>query len=134
MRRTHLLELVPFAKSLKLDKASFMFVMPLPGSELWSVYKHKNKQGIEWENFFYYRIVKGLSDIPEEKLKKLHKKAIWEFYLRPRILLGLIKQVKTFIQLRIIIERIVNIFVLTGPKNRKREIRTFSKPRRIKAF
>lgn len=121
-RESEILETIAFAKSLRLDKASFMYVMPLPGSELWNIYKQKNIQDIEWENFFYYRIVKGLSDIAEERLEKLHKKAIREFYLRPRILLGLMKQVKSFIQVRIIIERIVNIFILSRPKNRKREI------------
>ncbi len=105
-----ILETIAFAKFLKLDKASFMFVMPLPGSELWDVYKQKDKQEIEWDKFFYYRIVKGLSNIPVGNLRKLQRKAIREFYLRPKIIFKLMRQVKSYSQIRIIVERSLNIF------------------------
>lgn len=114
---SEILNTISFAKALKLDKASFMFVMPLPGSQLWDIYKQKNGHEIDWTNFFYYRIVKGLSDIPEKNLRKLQKRAIWEFYLRPKIIFGLIKQVKTYTQAKIIVERFVNIFARISPNN-----------------
>ncbi|MCP4710999.1 MAG: hypothetical protein GY869_20435, partial [Planctomycetes bacterium] len=105
-----ILESIDFAKSLKIDAASFMIVMPLPGSELWDIYNKEKGQEIEWADFFYYRIVKGLSDISEKKLKKLQKKAMYEFYLRPKIMFGLIKRIKTPVQARIIAKRLINIF------------------------
>ncbi|UCE07590.1 MAG: B12-binding domain-containing radical SAM protein, partial [bacterium] len=40
---TDILETISFATSLNIDKASFMFVMPLPGTELWNTYKQNNK-------------------------------------------------------------------------------------------
>lgn len=118
---SEILESISFAKSLKLDKASFMFVMPLPGSELWDIYKQKNEQEIDWTDFFYYRVVEGLSDIPVENLKKLQKKAVWEFYSRPKIIFGLIKQVKSYSQVRIIADRLVDIFAPILPTNGRKK-------------
>ena len=108
---SEILETIAFAKTSKLDKASFIFLMPLPGSELWDIYKNKNKQRIDWENFFYYRVVRGLSDIPVERLKKLHRKATFEFYLRPKIIFGLLKEIKTVNQITIILKRLISIFI-----------------------
>lgn len=104
-----ILETIDFAKSLKLDKASFMFLMPLPGSELWDLYK-QGKRDIDWNNFFYYRIVEGMSDIAAEDLRRLHKKAVLEFYLRPKIIIGIISEIRTFTQIRILAGRLYNIF------------------------
>jgi len=103
-----ILETIEFAKSLKLDKAAFALVMPLPGSELWELYKAKEKN-ISWKNFFTYQTVKGLSDIPEKKLNALQKKAFYGFYLRPKIILGLIGQIKTYAQVKSILNRAFNI-------------------------
>jgi len=106
---SEILETIDFAKSLNIDKASFMFVMPLPGSKLWDMYKEKTE--INWENFFYYRIVEGLSDIPTQRLKKLQRRAMREFYFRPRIIRGLLGEIKTYSQFKILIKRFLNIFL-----------------------
>lgn len=102
-----ILETIKFAKQLKIDKASFMFVMPLPGTQLWEMYEDKNN--VNWNDFFYYRIVKNFSHIPADRLKTLHKKAMKEFYLRPKIIIGLIKQIKLPNQVRLIYQRARNI-------------------------
>lgn len=107
---SEVIESIEFAKSLKLDKASFMFVMPLPGSELHKHYYQRNRSVNYSENFFYYRIVEGMSDIPTERLKKLQQRAMWEFYRRPKIILRTINQIKTFNQLKILLWRVANIF------------------------
>lgn len=106
---TDILKTISFSKSIKIDKASFMFVMPLPGSELWDKYKQKN-EAVDWKSFFYYRIVPNLSIISEKKLRKYQRRAIVNFYLRARIIFGIIKEIRTFSQFLIIIRRILNIF------------------------
>ena len=107
---SEILETINFAKFLNLDKASFTFVMPLHGTDLEDIYKKKKEGAINWENFFYYRIVEGLSDIPMERLARLHKKAILEFYLRPKIIFGLLGELKTLSQIKIITQRAISIF------------------------
>ena len=104
-------ETIEFAKSLNIDKASFMFLMPLPGSELWNLYTQKMGHDIPWENFFYYRIVPGLATVSAEKLRKLQRRAMRQFYLRPKIMLGLAKEIKTYSQVKIIAKRFTNIFL-----------------------
>lgn len=111
-----ILETIKFAKSLNIDKASFMFTMPLPGSELWDLYKDKGS--VNWADFFYYRIVKGFTEIPEERLKQLHKKAVREFYLRPKIIFGLLKEIKTLSQIKMLVRRFFNIFFSTLTLNK----------------
>jgi len=116
---SEILDTIAFAKSLKIDKASFMFVMPLPGSKLWDIYKSKHKQEIDWQDFFYYRVVKDMSSIPVEKLKKLHKKAMFEFYSRPKIIYRLIKELKKYSQIKILTKRFINIFASDYKKANK---------------
>jgi radical SAM superfamily enzyme YgiQ (UPF0313 family) len=101
---------IEFAKSLPIDKASFLYVMPLPGSELHEYYLQRNRTGKHLENFCYYRIVEGLSDIPTEKLRKLHQRAMWEFHCRPKIILGALNQIRTFNQCKILLRRMMDIF------------------------
>ena len=106
-----ILKTISFAKYLKLDRASFMFAMPLPGTDLEGIYKKNNRKNVCWDKFFYYRLVDGLSDIPRERLVRLYKKAILEFYLRPKIMFGLLGELKTFSQVKIIAQRAADIFV-----------------------
>jgi radical SAM superfamily enzyme YgiQ (UPF0313 family) len=109
-REKEILETIDFAKALELDKASFMCVMPLPGSDLWDMYKEKGAK-FDWNNFFYYRTVDGLSDVSAKNLRKLQKKAMFEFYVRPKIVIGLIKEIKTYAQIKIFVKRLFNIFI-----------------------
>lgn len=106
-----ILQSIELAKSLPIDKVNFLFVMPFPGSDLWEEYIQRHHSVIRWENFLYYRIMPGLSDIPERTLRRLHRKAIRQFYLRPGIILGLAGEIKSFRQLKILIKRITDIFI-----------------------
>jgi radical SAM superfamily enzyme YgiQ (UPF0313 family) len=108
--KEEVLETIEFAKSIRIDKASFTHVMPLPGTELWDVYKRRVKD-IDWINFFSYRIVEGLSDIPLEDLRRLHQKAIVEFYSRLRIILGLLSEIKTLNQIGVLARRAKTILL-----------------------
>ena len=100
---------IRFSKQLKLDKASFAYVMPLPGTELYENYKLTHKD-IQWDNFFYYRTIGDMTDMPVRKLRRLHQKAFVGFYCRPRILLGILKEIKTVEQVKKIMGRILNIY------------------------
>ncbi len=106
------LQSLEFSRSLKLDKASFMVVMPLPGTPLQKYYRfNRNKGTADAENFFYYQAVEGLSEIPAQRLKALQRRAMWQFYYRPRIALNLLKQIRTVDQVNILLERSNNLFL-----------------------
>lgn len=109
---SEILETIAFLKSLPIDKVSFNFVTPLPGSELWLQYKHDKRDIAVYRNFFSYRYTWNLSSIPADRLMMLYRKALWEFYARPKVIFGLLKGVKTFDQLRALLKRFVDIFPL----------------------
>ncbi len=105
------LETIRFAKELKIDKADFAFMMPLPGTEVWYNWKNSQKsKNCNYENFFFYKIV-PLSNIHPKRLRRLHKKAMWGFYARPKIILGLLSEIKTWNQIKLFLKRFKEIYI-----------------------
>jgi len=101
-----IIKTLEFSKRLRIDKASFSPVMPLPGSEIYESWKNKvGKDSPDWSKFLYYQFVPQVSEISEEKLKKYLKKAVLQFYLRPRIIFGIIREIKTPHQAKILLKR-----------------------------
>ena len=105
---------ISFARELPLDLASFLITMPLPGSPLWDDYKKQDYQNINWQNFVPSRVVPGLSDIPPARLKRLQRKATILFYLRPKIISRILKELKRPNQYRIIGRRLRDILIQAG--------------------
>lgn len=105
-----ILNTIEFAKSLKIDKANFNIMNPYPGTEVWEKYVQRNKGDINWDGYFWYKAVDNVSDIPAKRLKEFQKKAVMEFYLRPMIIINLIKEIKSFSQLRALVNRSVGVF------------------------
>jgi len=96
-----------FSKRLKLDKASFSPVMPLPGSEIYYEWKKKvGTDGANWDKFLYYQIVPLVSDISEKKLKRYIKKAVIGFYTRFSVITGILKEIKSFYQFKVVLKRV----------------------------
>ena len=104
-------ETISFARSLRLDLASFLITIPLPGSALWDEFSKRDYSETNWNNFLPSRVVPGLSDIPDGKLKKLQKKATLSFYLRPEIVGRVLKEIKRPHQLRAIGGRLRDILI-----------------------
>ena len=104
-------ETTSFARSLKIDLASFLITMPLPGSPLWDEFTKHHYPVSDWSNFLPSRVVPGLSNIPAGKLKKLQKKATLSFYLRPRIIGRILREMKRPRQLKAIGGRLMDILI-----------------------
>ena len=104
---------INFAKSLKIDLATFTIVQPLPGTDLFNLWRSKKNitlDDIDWDKFFHIGVFEGVSELPEKELRGLQKKAIREFYLRPSIIFGILKRIKTYAQLQTIARRVLSIF------------------------
>jgi len=102
---------IAFARDLRIDKVSFMYAMPLPGTLLYREWIAKNgTKDMGWSKFFYYRIVPNLSDISARKLQTLQRRALLRFYLRPRIILGLLKELRTRQQYKSMYWRVREVF------------------------
>jgi radical SAM superfamily enzyme YgiQ (UPF0313 family) len=101
-----ILKTLRFSKRLRIDKASFSPVMPLPGSEIYEAWKKKIRtDSPDWGKFLYYQFVPQVSDIPDKKLEGYLKKALFGFYFRPRIIMGILQEVKTPHQFKVLLKR-----------------------------
>ncbi len=87
-------ETIRFAKELDCDVAKFNIAVPLPGSKFFEDYKEKikNKDPETFTSWYDWVPFSGkLLYVPEGmtdyELKNLQRKAMFEFYLRPRLIL-----------------------------------------------
>lgn len=100
---------ISFAKSLNLTKAGFSIFGPLPGSEMWEYLIKEGRLDLSHlNNLSYYRTdsnyMKGVS---QKDFRLLQKKAFFDFYLRPKIILNLIRETSSPNHLLALTRRIV---------------------------
>ncbi len=104
-------ETIKFAKKLPLDRAQFSTFLPLPGTIYFDEYlKEVPLDKIPWNHFFTTDVVYSPDGISKEELSKLKKKAFLLFYFRPKILYGILKEIKSLKHLLYIFQRVFEIF------------------------
>ncbi len=101
--RSESLETIRFAQGMPLDQLRFALATPYPGTRLWQIAIDEGAKEIEdWmalssmagyrpEELFY--VPKGRQS---EELKKLQRRANFNFYFRPRIMYGFLKRIRSF--------------------------------------
>ncbi len=86
---------IKFSKQLKIDRAQFNSFMPLPGSEIYNKLLSEGKlNNLDYNHFFVHDVSYIPEGLTENDMRKLRKKAFLSFYLRPKIILGLLKDIK----------------------------------------
>lgn len=81
---------IELAKELNTDIAAFFVTSPFPGTELWNeaVRRGYVREDVKWIDFSPLSSqgvpVLNLPDLSSEEIKAWHKRAIREYYLRPR--------------------------------------------------
>lgn len=101
---------IEFALRLKIDRASFSPLMPLPGSAIYEEWKSRiDVDSIDWRKFLYYQFIPSVSPISAETLNRLLKDANMRFYMRPHILAGLLSEIRTLYQLKMLCKRAIKI-------------------------
>lgn len=87
-----ILKTIKLSKELPLKRASILLFQPLVGSEIYDTLKKEGRlEGIDLHNAEYSKptiLPDGLKSLQE--LKNLQKRAILEFYMRPKVLPGFI--------------------------------------------
>jgi anaerobic magnesium-protoporphyrin IX monomethyl ester cyclase len=95
-----------FARELPIDRAQFNNFMPLPGSELWDTLKAEGRiDAIDWDKFFVHDVAYADPDVRVEDIKKIQRSAYLRFYLRPRIILNILAEIKSFHHFRFLMKR-----------------------------
>lgn len=88
---------IKFALELPLNRVQFNNFMPLPGSELWRELSSAGRLNrLDWNKFFVHDVAFTPDGITGRELKVLQIKAYIRFYLRPSILIGIFKEIRSF--------------------------------------
>jgi radical SAM superfamily enzyme YgiQ (UPF0313 family) len=110
---------IRFARELPIDIAHFSCFLPLPGTEITKDLLNSGRlKNINYEELFYSKAPFSPEGITQKELKNFQKKAFLLFYLRPRILFGMILRLKSFRHFRSILKRAKDyIFANAGSSN-----------------
>jgi len=104
--REESLATIRWAKDLGLDFAKFSLATPYPGTVLYNI---AVEQGMKADDWSHFSSMAGFADydpvfVPEgrdpQELAKLQKQAMREFYLRPRQILNLMKNITSWNDLK----------------------------------
>lgn len=87
---------IKFALELPLTRAQFTKATPLPGTDIYTLWREEYSKGkdIDWSTFNYYEFTADWSDISAEELAKLQKLGHMRFYLRPSRFLHMVRYMR----------------------------------------
>ncbi len=106
-----ILKTIELSKKLPISRANFTMWVPVPGSTMTESLKKDGKLiNIDTDKVVINRISFVSEKISKDKLKKQFIRAYTSFYLRPKILLGLLTEIRSWEQLKFIISRIICLF------------------------
>ncbi len=104
-----IMETIDFARSLALKRASFSLFKPFPGTEITRNLIEKGElKGIseeDWAHFVLADAVYAPPGFTREEMKKLRRKALLRFYLRPKIMIKFIKEIRNLTHLKLVIKK-----------------------------
>jgi anaerobic magnesium-protoporphyrin IX monomethyl ester cyclase len=109
--REETLKTITFAKNCGADFASFSIFTPYPGSPLFRQIKDEGKlRTMDWRNYsselsFSQKVTPYVPDGRDDQdLKRMHQRAILEFYLRPSIIFRQIRGIRSMGRLKILVK------------------------------
>ena len=105
---------INFALELPLTRAIFAKVTPLPGTELFDLWEEKYSETgkVDWKTFNYYQFDADWADCSFEEIAKLQTRATFRFYMRPKQLFTMMRQLK-FAQYKRAFTRLIKILLNT---------------------
>ena len=79
--------------------------MPLPGSILYAELLKKGVKTIDFDHFFVHDVGYVPEGMSRKQMKNIQRRAYLEFYLRPKIIWGLLKDINSFEQFLVLMGR-----------------------------
>jgi radical SAM superfamily enzyme YgiQ (UPF0313 family) len=97
--REEMQETIDFAMALKLYRAAFTPLIPLPGTEIFDtlVKNHELPADFDFSRLSTDEVNYAPKDISREELDKTRRRAILKFHLRPRVVLNFMQDYSSFI-------------------------------------
>jgi len=97
--------------SLPIDRANYFNYSPFPGSQIYYELKENGRiREIDYNKLYIHSISFQHPKIRDKQLRWLIRKAYLRFYLRPKILWGIAKEIKSLSQITILVRRVIAIF------------------------
>jgi len=105
--REDILKTIKLAKELPLKRAQFTIWIPVPGSEMTEQLKKEGKLNIKnLSSVVLNQINYVPENLTEDELQKLLRRAYFEFYFRPKIIIGLLREIQSLEHLMNILRRV----------------------------
>ncbi|MFH1586227.1 MAG: radical SAM protein [Candidatus Diapherotrites archaeon] len=87
---------IDFVTTLPLKRINFSYLQPFPGTEIYDdLIKSKKLENVSWENCFLFKASYIPEGFTEEELRKIRQKGLRKFYLRPKILLSILAEMRS---------------------------------------
>lgn len=103
--RDEMIQTIKFAKELPIHRAQFNNFMPLPGSEIYDDLKNKG-YNFNYDNYFVHDVAFVQDGFTRMEMKWFQRRAYLEFYLRPRIVIALLKDTTSLKHLYRLVKRL----------------------------
>ena len=103
---------IAMAKRLPLSRAQFTVWMPVPGSEMTRMLTETGGLKQDFSTVRLQRVSYTPDQISLDDFKRLLRKAYIDFYCRPAIILGLLREIQSIEHLKNITKRVVQSFFI----------------------
>ncbi len=104
--KEEMVKTVQLALELPLDRAQFNNFIPLPGSDVWD---NLGERGLlaapDWDRFFVHDVAFAGNTLSAKELKHIQRSAVLRFYLRSRIILGILREIRSFRHILYLLKR-----------------------------
>jgi len=106
-----IMQTIRLSKELPIDRAQFTICLPVPGSEMTeTMIKEGKLKDVNFSDISFQNIVHVPEDMTLKELRKLRTKAYMEFYLRFRIILGLLSEIQSMEHVKFLFRRVRKLF------------------------
>lgn len=113
-------ESIRLACSLPLNMVVFHPLRLTPGTELFSQYATTGKipEGFDYRGYGHHYFVRSYCDISDADMKRLYREAYLRFYGRPKVIIHLLGMVKSWAQVKTLINGALRLTPFIGGKMR----------------
>jgi radical SAM superfamily enzyme YgiQ (UPF0313 family) len=106
-----ILQTISLSKELPINRAQFTICLPVPGSEMTEqMVKEGKLKDVDFSDISFQNIVHIPEKMTLKELRQYRMRAYLEFYLRFRIIFGLLSEIKSFEHLKFIFRRVLKLF------------------------
>jgi len=106
-----ILKSIKLSKELPIHRAQITIFLPVTGCEMYKKLKKEGKlDNIDFKDMTFHNIVYVPEKLTLGQLKRLRLRAYLEFYLRPRIIWGMLSEIQSLEHFKFIFRRVLKLF------------------------